>query len=200
MFRDGWVCRACWKSNRPQDTACYVCKAPREVQPTADAGTPDRTGPVTRLDARFGLLAALVAWPLRILGVVTVILSTVGFIIVALGGSGESLPPVFGLGAKTFALIFMFGLAVLGALQVIVAKAVQQHARWAYVVALLIGVAVSAQRLVEGPPAPVVDYGRDMAAYWGTLGVYAAIAVLSAVLLVASFVDHEAQARSVETG
>lgn len=28
-FVDGWVCRACWKPNRPQDELCYRCKTPR---------------------------------------------------------------------------------------------------------------------------------------------------------------------------
>ena len=30
-FADGWTCRACWKSNRPQDPVCYRCKTPRDA-------------------------------------------------------------------------------------------------------------------------------------------------------------------------
>lgn len=30
-FADGWTCRACWKSNRPQDAVCYRCKTPRDA-------------------------------------------------------------------------------------------------------------------------------------------------------------------------
>ena len=30
-FADGWICKACWKSNRPQDPACYRCKTPRDA-------------------------------------------------------------------------------------------------------------------------------------------------------------------------
>ena len=30
-FVDGWVCRACWKPNRPQDELCYRCKTPRDA-------------------------------------------------------------------------------------------------------------------------------------------------------------------------
>lgn len=30
-FVDGWVCRACWKPNRPQDELCYRCKTPRNA-------------------------------------------------------------------------------------------------------------------------------------------------------------------------
>ena len=30
-FADGWVCKACWKSNRNQDPVCYRCRTPREA-------------------------------------------------------------------------------------------------------------------------------------------------------------------------
>ena len=30
-FADAWICKACWKPNRPQDPACYRCKTPREA-------------------------------------------------------------------------------------------------------------------------------------------------------------------------
>ena len=30
-FADGWICKACWKSNRPQDPACYRCRTPRHA-------------------------------------------------------------------------------------------------------------------------------------------------------------------------
>ena len=30
-FVDAWICKACWKPNRPQDPACYRCKTPREA-------------------------------------------------------------------------------------------------------------------------------------------------------------------------
>ena len=30
-FADGWVCQACWKSNRPKDPVCYRCKTPRDA-------------------------------------------------------------------------------------------------------------------------------------------------------------------------
>jgi hypothetical protein len=33
IFVDGWVCRACWRPNRPQELACYHCKIPREASP-----------------------------------------------------------------------------------------------------------------------------------------------------------------------
>ena len=36
-FADGWTCRACWKSNRPQDVRCYRCKVPRDADDGAIA-------------------------------------------------------------------------------------------------------------------------------------------------------------------
>ena len=30
-FVDAWICKACWKPNRPQEPACYRCKTPREA-------------------------------------------------------------------------------------------------------------------------------------------------------------------------
>ena len=34
-FAEGWTCRACWKSNRPQDEVCYRCKVPRDADEAA---------------------------------------------------------------------------------------------------------------------------------------------------------------------
>ena len=34
-FADGWICKACWKSNRPQDPVCYRCKTPRDADDAA---------------------------------------------------------------------------------------------------------------------------------------------------------------------
>jgi len=34
-FADGWICKACWKSNRPKDPACYRCKTPRDADDAA---------------------------------------------------------------------------------------------------------------------------------------------------------------------
>lgn len=30
-FADGWICKTCWKSNRPQDPVCYRCKTPPDA-------------------------------------------------------------------------------------------------------------------------------------------------------------------------
>ena len=33
-FVDGWVCQSCWKSNRPRDARCYRCRTPRGADKT----------------------------------------------------------------------------------------------------------------------------------------------------------------------
>ena len=38
-FADGWICKACWKSNRPQDPICYRCKTPRDADDEAVKAT-----------------------------------------------------------------------------------------------------------------------------------------------------------------
>jgi hypothetical protein len=30
-FADGWICKTCWKSNRPRDPVCYRCKTPPDA-------------------------------------------------------------------------------------------------------------------------------------------------------------------------
>jgi hypothetical protein len=32
----GWVCKVCWKWNRPEDDPCFRCKSPRGVSDAAD--------------------------------------------------------------------------------------------------------------------------------------------------------------------
>jgi hypothetical protein len=34
-FADAWICKACWKPNRPQDPVCYRCKVPRDADESA---------------------------------------------------------------------------------------------------------------------------------------------------------------------
>lgn len=34
-FADGWICKACWKSNRPIDPVCYRCKTARDADDDA---------------------------------------------------------------------------------------------------------------------------------------------------------------------
>ena len=35
----GWVCKVCWKLNRPRDEACWRCKAPRGVTAEEEVAT-----------------------------------------------------------------------------------------------------------------------------------------------------------------
>ena len=32
----GWVCKVCWKWNRPEDDPCYKCRSPRGITEDAE--------------------------------------------------------------------------------------------------------------------------------------------------------------------
>lgn len=170
-FRDGWVCLACWKPNRAQDNRCFACKTPRDQQTTVKAGSlTEKVKPgsdlVGRLDAEVPLLALLTAWPMRIAGVAAIGLGSLGFVLTLLS-RGEGQPAVFGMDAKMFVGLVMFGVVLLGALQVFLADGVRRHARWAYVLTILIGLAVGAGRLLDVTPSTPLLSGSSMAIYRG---------------------------------
>ena len=52
-FVDAWICRACWKPNRPQDELCYRCKTPRDAD-------------VSEIEARRKAAAARAAEPEKV--------------------------------------------------------------------------------------------------------------------------------------
>ena len=54
MIEGGWVCRACWRANRPQDSKCYRCTTPRDLQATVVAGSLKETGGMRQGSTRTG--------------------------------------------------------------------------------------------------------------------------------------------------
>jgi hypothetical protein len=198
VFNDGWVCRACWKPNRPSDERCYRCKTPRDQQATVEAGTlraVAEPGGATegRLDAQFPLLAFLVSWPLRAAGAAAI----GGGILVFLGAMlsrGEGAPPVFGMDARMFLGLLGFGFFVFGSLQIYVARSVQRFARWAYAIALVFALAGSLPRLLGLVQMPAQFAGGASTVWLGLAVVYAALAVMAVFLLAASFMGRSATA------
>lgn len=192
MFRDGWVCAACWKPNRAQDDRCYACRTTRHEQADVELGSRmDQLRPAShlddRMDAQIPVLAWLTAWPLRIAGGTTILFGSVWFVLVLLS-SGEGYPPVFGLDAQLVAGLIALGVFLLGVLQVFVARSVQRHARWAYVVTLLIGLFIAGGRLLDLNPRTPLPSGAAAVVFYVSAWLYLAMAVLAAALLVASFV------------
>lgn len=195
MFQDGWICSACWKSNRARDARCYACKTPRAQQVSTERGSvvakvKPEAQLAGRMDAQVPLLAMLTAWPLRLTGIAAVGLGAIGAVLTLLSrGAGQ--PPVLGMDAKLFVLLIMMAIIATGALQIFLAQSVRRHARWAYAITIIIGLAVSLTRLLDLIPASPLLSGRSLAIYYGSAWIYLAMAVLAAVLLAMSFVGQE---------
>jgi hypothetical protein len=142
------------------------------------------------MDAQVPLLAMLTAWPLRITGVAAIGFGAIGAVLTLLSrGAGQ--PPVLGIDAKLFVLLAMMAIIAIGALQIFVAHSVRRHARWAYAVTAIVGLAVSLTRLLDLIPATPLMSGRSLAIYYGGAWIYLAMAVLAAVLLAISFVGEQ---------
>ncbi len=140
MFRDGWVCRACWKPNKAAETRCYRCKTPREEQIAVAPGSKVEQIDVMyskrgRLDIEVPVLAYLVSWPLGFDGALGLFGGFLGF---TAGGlvAGTDDVPILGMDVGTFLILLSAASMALSALRLFVARSVQRFARWAYVVAI----------------------------------------------------------------
>lgn len=193
MIPGAWICRACWKSNRPEDERCYRCKTPREDQLAVEAGSSkEQTTPGTklrgRMDAQFGLLAILVGLPMW-LSAWTLI---AGSVLLLIYGVLELLS---GDVASALAAVVIAAVIVLVAmLWRFVSRSVRRHARWAYAVAAILYLLPSAPLLLG-----LVELPREAAAlpdWYFTVQtaitiVYLLLGVCAVFLLITSFIrDH----------
>lgn len=205
MIQGGWVCRACWKSNRPGDDRCYRCKTPRDQQLTVEAGSLKEVSAPGyklqgRMDTDLGLLAALVAWPMWLSGWLGIIGSVLLFGLALLGLlSSEQ------TGALFLGIIAAFGFVFSG-LWIFVSRSVRRHARWAYVIAAITYLLGSAPALLG-----VVDVPREaleqLPGWYISLQtvitiVYLVLGICALILLVASFLrkDDDVQSRADAPG
>ena len=157
MFDDGWVCRACWKPNRADETACYRCKTPRDAQKAVEAGSKvavldplhDKRG---RLDIEWPVLARLVSWPLGFDGAFGLLGGFLGFAAGGLlTGTDET---ILGMDLGTFVMIVAIVSLALSAARIFVARSIQRFARWAYSVAIALTALGSFPYLVGLLPDP----------------------------------------------
>lgn len=191
MIRDGWVCRACWKPNGPNEDRCYRCKTPRDEQPNVEAGSriveADPGANLTgRLDTQLPVLALLAAWPLRVYGAFVVGIGIfVLFISLFAGGDSQ---PVMGIDGQAFLGLLGFGLICLGALQVFIARSVRRGARWAYAIAALVGLGGSLPRLLNLVTNEQLATGWARTGYLVGAWLYLGMALCAAALLVTSFI------------
>jgi hypothetical protein len=193
MIQGGWVCRACWKSNRPEDDRCYRCRTPREQQMAVAAGSlKESSAPGAklrdRMDYDLALLAALVGWPMWLsgwLGIIGGVLALIGGLLSLVGGRAANAVASIVVAALLFAVGLLF---------IFVSRSVRRNARWAY------GIAAVAYLLPSAPTLlGLVRVPREIAIpEWyltiqTVLGiVYVLLGICAVFLLIASFIRREA--------
>ena len=106
-----WMCAACWKTNRPQDTRCYRCHTPRNAdQATIDRHRGGAGAPMAKDDARgildiFMALPAVVfswyAWLMVLSGILLLLLAA---LFAVSGHGGLAALVVLGFAAVSFLL------------------------------------------------------------------------------------------------
>ena len=193
MFPDGWICRACWKPNRPSDDRCYVCKTPREQQVAVEAGSlKERTDPTwkkrRRQDANLGLVAAIVAWPMWLSGGLSILIAIfVAFLALIAGDRVDA----SGTSLRLVLIITAAITAVFGMIAIFVSRSIRRQARWAYALAILVyGVPALVALLASVPlPAGVPEWYStiETALEW----LYLVLAFGAVLLLAASFMGPE---------
>ena len=200
MIEGGWICRACWKSNRPEDDRCYRCKTPRDQQIDVAAGSlKEQSAPGYKMrgrkDTELPLLAALVGWPMSLSGWLGIIVGILIAVLAVLAGR-EANAMITIIAAAVFVLF--------GALFIFLGRSVRRHARWAYAVAAvayLLPTAPTLLGLVEVPEDIVLpDWYLNTQTVIGI--VYVLLGLCAVFLLVTSFIrqgDGEESA-STEAG
>jgi hypothetical protein len=195
VIEGGWVCRACWRPNGPKEERCYRCHTPRDQQLAVEAGSLKKQTEVGaelvgRLDTNLGLIAWLVVLPMRVGAVLSIVVG--GFLFVlGLLLADRGLPQVGGLDGNI--VVSLAGLLAIlnGALTIFLVKSVLRHARWAYVVMLLLSLAAIAPRVL-GAEVPDLTSEAAQTVWWIATWWYVAIGLSMALLLLASFVRQEA--------
>jgi len=187
-FADGWVCKACWKSNRPQDPVCYRCKTPRG----ADEATVDakRAAAEARAEQPEAVPDVVVAVPVVIFRNYARVWQRGGFVVLgfmallAFGGVTDVgyLLLTGGLGA---------GLIVSGFLAAEVAEEMRNREVWAFAVGIFISiVAVISSVFAVNVLAP--DVFDPTAVRWVSAIVFGGAGLAAAAGLVLLFVRGEA--------
>ena len=194
VIQGGWVCRACWRPNGPKEERCYRCHTPRDQQLSVEAGSlKAQTEPgyelKGRLDVDLSILAYLTAWPLRVLGGLGIVVG-VGIALLSLLNSIEGRPDVLGLPFNTYVTLFGMFVVLMGVLQIFLARSVRRHARWAYVVVLLLSVGWFISSILGLYLPPSTDGVATSSATFSAW-IYFLMALGSGVLLMTSFIRRE---------
>ena len=186
-FADGWVCKACWKSNRPKDPVCYRCKTPRDADDATVEAT--RAEAEARAERPEAVPDVVVALPVVIFRSYARVWQRGGFVVlgflllIAIGGVTDVgyLLLTGGLGG---------GLIVSGILAGEVAEEMRNREVWAFVVGIVISVvAVISSVLAVNILAP--DVFNSTAVRWVSVIVFGGAGLAAAAGLVLLFVRRE---------
>ena len=181
-FADGWICKACWKSNRPQDPVCYRCKTPRDAD-DAIIEAPRATAEA-RAERPEAVPDIVVALPVVIFRSYSRVWQRGGFgvlgllILIAIGGVTDVgyLLLTAGLGG---------GLIISGILAGEVAEEMRNREVWAFIVGIVISVvAVISSVLAVNILAP--DLFNPVAVRWVSVIVFGGAGLAAAAGLVLS--------------
>ena len=132
-----WPCQVCWKSNHPQATACWHCKAPRDA---------DEAGREAHRAAREAQLAKPEAVPDIVVALPVVIFRSYARAWLRGGLGSLALPILLGLGGFTDVTILLLtgglaaGLVVFGFLAGEVADGMRDREVWAFVIGIVLAV------------------------------------------------------------
>jgi cell shape-determining protein MreD len=186
-FTDGWVCKACWKSNRPQDPVCYRCKTPRDADDeTVEA---QRAAAEARVEQPEAIPDAVVAVPVVIFRSYARVWQRGGFVVVgfmallAFGG-------VTDVGYLLLTGSLGAGLIVSGFLAAEVAEEMRNREAWAFAVGIVISVValVSSVFAVDVLAPGVFD---PTAVRWVSAIVFGGAGLAAAAGLVFLFIRRE---------
>jgi hypothetical protein len=186
-FADGWICKACWKSNRPQDPVCYRCKTPRDAdEATVEA---QRAQAEARAEQPEAVPDIVVALPVVIFRSYARVWQRGGFVVlgflilIAIGGVTDVgyLLLTGGMGA---------GLIISGILAGEVAEEMRNREVWAFLVGIVISVvAVISSVLAVNVLAPGLF--NPNAVRWVSVIVFGGAGLAAAAGLVMMFVRRE---------
>ena len=186
-FRDGWICKACWKSNRPQDPFCLRCKTPRDADEAAvEAARAAKEAAATAPEAVPDIIVALPvvifrgyarAWQRGGIGVMALLL--------LLGFGGVTDLGYLGLTAAMGA-----GLFISGILAGEVSEAMRDREAWAYAVGVALAVVGAIGSVIAFETlAPGLVSG--VAIRWTSLIVFGGAGVAAIAGLVLMFLNRE---------
>ena len=186
-FPDGWICKACWKSNRRQDPACLRCRTPREADEAAvEAARAAKAAATEKPEAVPDIVVALPVvvfrgyarvWQRGGIGVMALLL------LFAFGG-------VTDLGYLGLTAAMGAGLFIAGILAGEVSEAMRDREVWAYLVGIALAV-VGAIGSVIAFELLAPDVASPVAIRWTSLIVFGGAGLAAIAGLVMMYVRRE---------